>query len=59
MSDICRRFHYVEMVVVLADDDEADTSSSDVLISRGLLSDLTSESAKLKSMGVTNQVCCF
>ncbi|KAI0209445.1 Nipped-B-like protein [Lamellibrachia satsuma] len=46
----------VDLNELNADDDEADTSSSDVLISRGLLSDLTSESAKLKSMGVTNQV---
>ena len=38
------------------DDDEADSAGMDALISRALLSELTREAAKLKVVGVTNQV---
>jgi len=44
------------VIIFVDDDDEDDVSSSETLISRSLLSDLCRESAKLKSMGVTNQV---
>ena len=60
---LCQFYHYkLEkdynrlIALIVDDDDEDDVSSSETLISRSLLSDLCGESAKLKSMGVTNQV---
>lgn len=46
-------------VVSLADDDDPDVvaTDSESIVSRSALADLCAEAAKLKTMGVMNQVC--
>ena len=61
LVDIMRIYQLIDNCFFLAfhfsvDDEEGDDLNPDLLIGKALLSDLVSESAKLKSMGLTNKV---
>ena len=53
MCSVC--VEYCTLLYIVDDDDETATNSESV-VSKSNLSDLCSEAAKLKSMGVMNQV---
>ena len=46
----------IDISALNADDEEEERNSSDGIIGRSLLTDLCTEAAKLKSMGVMNKV---